>query len=232
MSKAQFVAKVAGDAKAELNVEPAAVDPLNAETIYASFNVSFAGQTAPVTTHGLYVSHNGGDTWSLFSKRLMSGSLLAISPSNHNILLGVSMDGLVRSVDGGKTWDPILQQNALMAPAFLPNTSLINKAAKESGTSPSDVLACFIEKSKAAIWDIRFHNQDPSFILLLMNKGLLQSTDQGNSWHLLDLGSKMIGFVNSATYDRRDPRTIYVGTVRVMKSTDGGCSFKQIYPRH
>jgi len=231
----QFAAKYAKDSRGHLSLSIVGTDPKDARRIFGSFNVSMASEKEVSQSQripGVYVSLDAGDNWVLFSGELVNGSPVRISTSAPNIVWGVSETGPVRSDNGGKTWRAVGQQAELMRPLFPIDEAKVNAAADAAGGSQEEFRRRATENAKSQVWDIALYQQDSSYVLMLMNKGLFQSVDGGDSWHYLDIGSNMIGIINSASYDLTDPRTIYVGAVDLVKSIDGGCTFRRVYPPH
>ena len=69
------------------------IDPTNFSRIYAG------------TTEGLYVSENEGRSWRLLTSGDITVNAVQVDPSNNRrILLGTEFQGVLRSEDGGKTW--------------------------------------------------------------------------------------------------------------------------------
>jgi photosystem II stability/assembly factor-like uncharacterized protein len=57
------------------------------------------------TTEGLFLSQDGGDSWSRITSPKLSISALQVDPSdNRRILMATDYQGIFRSQDGGKTW--------------------------------------------------------------------------------------------------------------------------------
>ncbi|MSQ78876.1 MAG: hypothetical protein EXR21_04260, partial [Flavobacteriaceae bacterium] len=74
-------------------VTPLAMDPKNAQTIWAGYDV-------------LYKSTNRGSVWSNLGGPLTSGTYrhIFISPANSNVMLVGNLSNLWRSIDGGINW--------------------------------------------------------------------------------------------------------------------------------
>jgi hypothetical protein len=96
-----------------LGISSMAVDPTNANTIYA---LSGEGMSANIYFHkgvGILKSTDGGISWQLLGPAVslsdqVGGYKLLIHPSNHNIILASMSNGLWRSVDGGVNWETLL----------------------------------------------------------------------------------------------------------------------------
>jgi photosystem II stability/assembly factor-like uncharacterized protein len=106
------------------------------------FDVDRTGFVA--TASGLYRSRNGGKSWRAVALPGDDPAVqcLAISPSfgdDRLVLAGTEADGLVRSDDGGTTWEvvPALDELAVTALAFAPDGSAI-VAGVEEGAAISE----------------------------------------------------------------------------------------------
>ena len=107
---------------------------------------------------GMYVSEDAGDSWVPFSSELIPGSVLVISPSNPAIRIGVAADGPVITRDGGKTWQPVGEQSALMAPAYSVDEAEVNRAARELGVTPAQVRNRALAYAGNKILGFSFHS--------------------------------------------------------------------------
>ncbi len=116
--------------------------------------------------------------------------------------------GLLRSFDGGENW-----QGAAVS--------------KTKGVS-----------FPARIFDLAFHPQEPDLIFLgAKSSGLWKSMDAGKSWEkMYDRGGVLdpAADVYKIAFSRSSPPIIYLAVFqnkkgRVLKSADGGESFREIY---
>ena len=107
---------VSGDTFYGVSVARLAVDPTNANHVYAAIIRGRGGahRTTPTvrTAYGLFESTDGGVTWSQI-KATPTGSEgateLRIDPQDHNILYASFLgDKIYKSTDGGATWNPIM----------------------------------------------------------------------------------------------------------------------------
>ncbi|HZV12529.1 MAG TPA: sialidase family protein, partial [Candidatus Kapabacteria bacterium] len=106
-----------------------AIDPTNAQTIYAGtgeWNLSFGG---PFTTQspiysgaGMLKSTDGGSTWSNVGlTNVAAFSRIIVNPDNHNIVWAAGFNGLYRSSDGGNTWSTLIPDSLCCDLALDPN---------------------------------------------------------------------------------------------------------------
>ncbi|NLE41553.1 MAG: hypothetical protein GX615_06940, partial [Lentisphaerae bacterium] len=76
----------------------AAIDPANADVMYLGGDVV-----------GLYKSTDRGKNWSFINKGVNDYGIygLAIAPSSPRTIYAMSLDGIVRTADGGASWTPL-----------------------------------------------------------------------------------------------------------------------------
>jgi len=145
---------------------------------------------------GIYVSYNGGDTWSLFALADYSILDIAIDPTNPNIMYAAAGDlgadyGVLKTTDRGVTW-------RLMNTGFrdCPGGTCRIHALAINPANPNEVFAGF--------WSI------------------FKSTNGGETWDLV-CGDNT--YFKPIIIDPKNPQIIYAGSDRgggVYKSTNGG----------
>lgn len=159
-------------------------------------NTWFAGSVGG----GVWKTTNAGANWSLITPDLtnMATSVLAMAPSNHNIIYagtgegffnldGISGNGIFKSATRGLTWTHLA-----------------------STTGFSDVNRMVVSPS------------DPNIVVVAATNGIYRTTDGGTSW------SRVFGADNSFVQDlKADPSNFNIqyaaqNEVGVLKSTDGG----------
>jgi hypothetical protein len=215
----------------------AAVHPSEAHTIFASFLGSASigeGKAKSIPIPGLFVSRNGGENWTLFSRDLVLYDpqflhpVLGISSSNPLVMVGHQIDGLVITRNGGKTWAPVGQQRELESPAYLGQEYEKDlERLKKLGIKPVENQSW----KRLDVYQIEFQPRDDRTIVLGTSKGIYKSTDQGGTWRLLNLPFRTLYGTNSFVLNPDNPSEILVGSIRgAFLSRDGGCSFRHIYP--
>lgn len=137
-------------------------------------------------------------------KYIMSASPIAGKVS-------VSGDGIYKSTDQGETWKQL-------------STA---KETKESGR---------IRVADLGFYAVEISPQDSQTIFAgTIGNGLVKSVDGGTSWKKIGKGAlASTSDVLSIAIDPKDPQNIYLATYygsrgRVLKSTDGGENFKEVF---
>jgi hypothetical protein len=204
----------------------AAIDPNNPHRIYAGVKlvtwgslISFVGNPPPdepseIELPGVYVSEDGGDSWTRFTDALQNSAPLGISPSNPNVIYGQSALGVVKSLDGGADW------------------TLVG-ASGELSKEPRAIVQNY-DSSGRGLHIVQFEVDpgDPDVVFIVSNKGIYKSLDGGKSWCLLDLGFDELGAYRSLAINPQRREDIFVGTsMGIFYSKDRGCAFQKIYPK-
>ena len=213
-----------------------AVDPKNSQVVYAGgvypYNIFY---------HGLMKSTNAGRTWS----DITIGSSGTLHPDIHFLAfdaagdLWVACDGGVwESTDGGNTWinhnqDLEVTQFYTVAVSFV-NPDIVQGGAQDNGSPRTEGTLDWQELSggdggsTAFLWDqptvsyTSYVYLDPLYkfdgtTYLGQVTGPWSSNNDRASWANAPL-----------VVDPVDPQTVYAGTYRVWKTTDGGGSWSLI----
>ena len=196
-----------GDFPRDLQVWSIAVHPKSARTVYAG--------TSPV---GVWRSDDGGDTWRQlpnvkqpdrikmsFACRVMR---LAIVPdAADQIYAALEVGGVMRSLDGGETWDDC--SSDLLKLAELPQL----KSKIDSDTDIEGMLDGHAVCVSAA---------KPGTVFLAVRMGLFESADRGSTWRSMEIGR-----FSPLTYGRdilvspSNPRHLYACLSPAARSKDG-----------
>ncbi|MBI4917439.1 MAG: hypothetical protein HY825_16490 [Acidobacteria bacterium] len=159
------------------------------------------------TTSGVFVTHDGGDHWTLSGLAGREVSCLAVGPGRPGQILagtavtGPGTGGVYRSVDGGSTWEPGLAGlEDTQYPSSLGASRPISTLAVD-GANP-DVVLAGVNYGSYSSWG-----------------GLFRSTDGGQSWTLRTYFNN----IRSLTSDPTQPAVIYlVANPGVKRSSNGG----------
>ncbi|HET9181115.1 MAG TPA: hypothetical protein VFP59_03200 [Candidatus Angelobacter sp.] len=209
----------------------AGADPSAPLIIFASFSEGTPDPEEPSRFRnyrdlaGIYISHDGGDNWSLFSRHLQHGTLVAVNPYDPRHIIGVTEAGVVYSSDRGLTWNPIPQQQLLELPAT-PGSRKLLKSTPAS-EEEKEYRAAIIKQRQLSVFQVMFTSRGD--IYLLSNKGLFYLRSHQNAWVWFDLGNNRLGFANSMALNPANESEIFVGTDEgVLRSTNGGCTFQRV----
>jgi photosystem II stability/assembly factor-like uncharacterized protein len=230
----EFAARLSGRSYYRLQFMITAIHPRQPLTLYAHIRaVAWANPITPVSgmqdlvVPGMYVSRNGGEDWTAFTDALepwgrFSDALrpLGISPVDPNLMFGQSPQGLVRSEDGGKHWEPVGEQALLNTPAR-------SITEKMYGMKLQGGRLGYGIEARQFVMD----PTDRGILYVVANKGVYRTLDGGQHWRLLDLGFDMVDGYNNAALNPADPKELFVATQDgLFRSRDRGCHFEKIYP--
>jgi photosystem II stability/assembly factor-like uncharacterized protein len=177
-------------------------------------NVVFAG-TSPV---GVWRSNDSGETWKrlpnakqrdrltmAFPSRVMRIAVVPGTPDQ--IYAALEVAGVMRSLDGGETWDDCAEP--LVSLADRPHL----KSRIQSDSDAEGMLdAHALTVSQAA----------PDAVFLAVRMGLFRSADRGRTWEDMEIGR-----FSPLTYGRdirlspHDPSTLYACLSPAARSEDG-----------
>ncbi|MEM7308954.1 MAG: hypothetical protein AAF682_19885 [Planctomycetota bacterium] len=244
-----------GDALPNPSVRAFAVDPKDEDHILVG-----TGDVQRYKGAGMFESNDGGLTWDpvnlggadpehffrIFYKR--SGS---------NIVYAASSEGLFRSVDDGASWSLSLAGNVTDV-VIHPTLDRLYACRRGSvGTDPDGIwrslndgfswshlsdpdLPALATWSRAHIALCRDAPDTLAVIVEASNilQGVYRSTDGGDTWDDAtgDLeidkidGGQQAGHALAIAIEPTDPDTIYVGSVRTAKTTDGGTTWAYEVP--
>jgi hypothetical protein len=188
------------------NINYIVVDPNNADIAYAA-----------TLLNGIYKTIDRGGTWTSINNGLPSANVrsLAIDPANPNILLAGLGEGagIAKTNNGGELWEVSNNGIKIQCPSSL---SPIGRPAigfdlKEPQISLFNLSNAYYNVPWTNIVDIIFNPSNPQIVFAAdLNSGILISTDQGESWSLID-DELSIKNVTCLTVSM-DGQTLYAGT--------------------
>ncbi len=163
------------------------------------------------------MTDDGGDIFSLMYTCDPAATVVAFSKSHPNIPYGTGRLGsLLKSTNGGKKWD-LLGQNDLIRKT---------RHIKLDPLDPKDKQ--FIE-SITRIYDIAIDADNSDILFVATSKGLLISTNEGDSWCRIDIGTNQAEAIRSIVMMPNDSDTLFIGTVEgLLRSKDRGRNWERI----
>ena len=198
------------------------VHPSNPDVVFVA---AFGNPYGANNDRGIFRSQDGGKTWHkvLYRNNKTGASDLVIDAKNPDILYaalweayrtpyslsdGGAGSGLFKSTDGGTTWTELTRKPGL------PTANILGKITVMVGGGDSKRLYAMVEAQEG---------------------GLFRSNDSGATWTLVNkerrLWQRAFYFIRM-TADPTDRDTLYVLNFELLKSTDGGTSFKPMTETH
>lgn len=219
-----------------------AVDPLDPKIIYAGTRA----ETSPgIFGFGgtLFKSTDYGTTWDTLLIGREYRSIL-IDPSNHNVIYALSPYVIIKSEDGGLTWESIRNGIYLDGVTFIQSLTMNPKNPKVLYAGTWGIYGGDLYKSydgglhwykilsdslTSGVISIAIDPIDTNVVYVgTATRGILwKSTDSGTTW--FRTGLREIG-VHDIFIDPQMPTKIYVGVpwLGIFKSEDGGMNWENI----
>ena len=174
----------------------------------------YAG-TSPV---GVFRSDDAGQTWRRLARAVQPERIrmsfacrvmrLAIDPAKPEEVYGaLEVGGVMRSPDGGETWDDC--STGLAELAEQPHLkSRIQSDSDTEGMLDSHALCVSAAR--------------PGTVFLAVRMGLFQSTDRGATWRDMEIGRfSPLTYARDVRVSPQDPRTLYACLSPAARSEDG-----------
>jgi len=179
---------------------------------------------------GIERTANGGTSWSALSAPggfHADHHVAVFAPSNTNIVYECNDGGVYRSADKGATWKKA--SHGLIVTQFYDvgswNTisTVLGGGTQDQGTNMTTGGLTWRNILGADGGYCIFHPSDPRTIYAEhQNTALRKSTDGGNTW--VDITSGLSGgtpWTGVMVIDNNNPNTLFVGTTRLFRTTDG-----------
>jgi len=215
------------------------MSPQNSETLFS------AVWTGEVNGEGggVFVSHDGGKTWQSSGLAGHAVRALVPAPSDPNILIAGTLDGVFRSNDLGKNWERITP----LSDSELRNFDSLAIDPRDPGVIYAGTFHLpwkTVDGGKS--WKlIRVGMMDDSDVLSLevnpLNpqqelagacSGIYRSEDAGANWQKLEGIPYSARRTLTVHQDPANPATLIAGTTEgLWKTTDGATRWKRISPK-
>ena len=219
------------------NVQAMAFDPKNPDILYAAWKNSISQwenvDTSPKIARGT-PPYEDAD-WEIHSVDSLFLALAIHPVSSETIFGGDTSLGLYKSQDHGQTWTPINNGiNAIIIRDLRinPNDSTHLLAGTVSGVFEKKGEGSWSRLLSKTSLSVQFHPTDSRIFYAGGDGWLAKTKDGGSSWsYTEDLVSNVFDIALKPT----DPDILYLalnhvgaGKGRILKSTDGGVTFKKV----
>lgn len=182
----------------------------------------------------IFISDDGGQTWSPSTKnlsviRVIPFSLLQDKASPDTIYIGTNQ-GIYRSLDRGKSWNPITVK---AAPAPKKKTVKGKTTAKVTTAANTTTTAPTVKRIpvlKDTINELKYTNDGKNGILAATDSGLYRTYNISTGWEKLSFGEGVSERVFVVSTSTAQPSTIWAGTERsgLIVSKDSGVTWQRI----
>ena len=193
----------------------------------------------------LYTSRDHAATWQLLYSGLPYDAVidnLAVHPDDDEVVYaafyrGNNTGGLIRSVDGGDTWEPLPVPNSpsLRALALAPSNPRIIYVGGLGGVWRSEDAGgswSFVGDSRKPfefVESLAVDPRDPDRVYAGTWRQAYRTVDGGQSWHRIHQGMAIDRDVFSVTIDPRNPDALLAGTCNfIYVSGSGGDSWTEL----
>jgi photosystem II stability/assembly factor-like uncharacterized protein len=219
------------------------VDPVNSNIVY------FARYSAySVLRRCLSKSSNSGLSWvDITPPGLISNIIqkVRVAPHIHNIIFATTaMDGVLRSTDGGATWQRknngldilqtcVIEIDPISGMIYLGTINAGIYRSTDEGESWEPISANI---NAATCRSLSINLINPNQIFTAANNGLFESDDAAQTWRKIDIAIPIHNSPSAVMLDKIDPRIIfmtvfqaspenYIEPAGIYRSTDAGISW-------
>lgn len=233
----------------DLYVGSLRMSPANSSVLFAATgNNACSGAQQGNTVSGLFMTTNGGDTWS----KVISGDIMTsvnFSASNPSIVYAGSANAIYRSADGGTTWIKYANSSGVWGPEGMRAGVPIDLIC--DSTNPNLLYAnnygggVFKSSDGGQTWQIwsrgytgaDIHEvviapSDPTKVFAIGRSGPYKSLNYGLDWIPIATGAaNPFGEWYGITVHPTNPDIIVIADEHqgvILKSSDGGASFSLI----
>ena len=225
-----------------MHVSALAIDPQNPDTVYAGTGEIY---TDAFGYEGVYVTHNGGATWSLFGDKaivkLGAVSSIAIDTDDSRIVYVSGDRGIFKTADGGRTWKQVAYGFIQNMERSLADHNVLFATGKNglvlrstdlgehwtdlrivSDTLPKDTWFYRVTLTQSIGRSLTPYAAHVMYLAYVDPHRLFRSDDGGTSWH--EVGSQNFeGMKNYAIVaDPADADVIFTAGTMLHRATDGG----------
>jgi PKD repeat protein len=231
-----------------------AIDPTNTSVMYLASGDGDAGDTYSI---GVLKSTDGGITWNATGLSWTVGqgrtiSRLLMHPTNSQIILAATSEGIYRTTNGGTSWTQVQNNHSFRDIEFKPGTpntvyatgtrfykstdngvTWVQVTTGLPASNTVDRLSIAVTAANSAyIYVLAGNNNNGGF------KGMYRSTDSGVTFSLQSSTPNIMGWSDvgndvggQSWYDQglvvspTSQNEVFVGGVNIWRSTDGGVTW-------
>lgn len=208
-----------------------AVPEMLGDPVYAvAVTAADPAEVFAATYAGLMKSSNRGETWTNLSPFPLS-LLVAVSPSNAEVVYTVQSSGPKVSTDGGVTFGSVgtglavAPITALRVDPQTPTTVYASLNSNDGVYKSVDAGAHWSPANHGlpgVVYSLEIDPVSGNTIYAVGQGGVYKSTDGGGSWGALNLGTP-IGYAYSLAINRSSPSMLFAATANgLFRSADGG----------
>ena len=229
------------DLQPTLSVGDIAIDTANTNTIYVAtsdafgYGVPFWGGTYSV---GVMKSADGGTTWTSTNLSWTVGQnrtirRLVIHPTNGQILLAATSNGLYRTADGGANWTQIWATSTYDVEFQHNNGDIVYATTSEvlKSTNAGTSFAALTASCSGSRYNIEIARSNPNVLYSLCTNGTVQkSTNAGSTWATVTApGVTLFGYYdNVLAVSPVNENIVYVAGFNMRRSTNGGSTWSSV----
>ncbi|MCI0422191.1 MAG: hypothetical protein L0387_20800 [Acidobacteria bacterium] len=171
---------------------------------------------------GIFMSRDEGNSWSLAANQpALNGQniiSLAVSPADSKILLAGTHQGLLRSTNGGHSWETI------MGGVDAPTTS--RRAVAGRTVKPAHGLLSD-EIPQGQVYQLVFSKQVSPILYAGAARGLYQSSDYGAHWKRVKSLPSGLAVYKLALHPERTNQILLHTSAGILYSEDGGLTWSR-----
>lgn len=175
---------------------------------------------------GPFKSTDAGASWRQVPGWKGAARDLAFDPSHPSDVYATTVDGLLKSSDGGATWNPAGLETVTVAPLLATSRGLL--VGTEQGVFASTDRAQSWHPSNGGLTaqgllGLAADSQDPPRLYAGSFTGVFKSADRGRGWRKLDVpNTPGFSYRGPLAVDPHDPQTVYASFFRGLGTSSNG----------